>query len=339
MNTLADKLNQPLTIGNRIIPNRLIMAPMAGLTHVALRTLVRQYGGCGLYFTEMCAAGRVPFENRAVSPVFRWEDTEREFLVCQIVGADPAVMASAARRIESEGLFGVDINFGCSAAAILKKKAGAAVIDEPKRSEAIVKAVRDAVSIPVLVKFRTGRSDNPAIAEDLAKRFEGAGADALVFHPRVTPDRRSRPPKWQYISRVKNAVSIPVFGNGEVFEKEDAERMLESTGCTGISLGRIVAARPWVFAQWTGNMAAGPDIYRQTGHCMTDLIYSFFDPETAEKRFRKWAVFFSASFKFGHSFLLMLCRQKTPEEIHFAIDAFFDQSPPVCKRPNLNLFR
>lgn len=336
---LDTRLNRPLCIGNKTISNRLIMAPMAGLTHVALRSLVRQYGGCGLYYTEMCMAKTVPMENRAISTIFKWDDAERDTLVCQIVGGDPDVMAEAARRIEAEGLFGVDINFGCAVAVICKQNAGAALLRDPNRATAIVKAVRGAVSIPVLVKYRTGWSGDPAPAVDLAKRFEDAGADALTFHPRVAPDRRSRPPKWAHIGRIRDVVAIPVFGNGEVFEAGDAVRMIESTGCQGISLGRIAAARPWIFAKWTKGLVPGPDIYRQSGHMMTDFLYACFDPVMAGKRFRKWAMFFSASFQFGHAFCLSLCRQKTPEDIHAAMDDFFDQSPRVCARPNLNLFR
>ncbi|NOY70681.1 MAG: tRNA-dihydrouridine synthase family protein [Deltaproteobacteria bacterium] len=322
-----------------MIQNRLIMAPMAGLTHVALRSLVRQYGGCGLYFTEMCMARTLPAENRAVSPVFKWNDPELNTLVCQVAGGDPDAMAEAARRIEAEGFFGVDINFGCSVAVICKQNAGAALLKEPKQAEKIVKAVRAAVSIPVLVKYRTGWVDNPAGAVDLAKRFEDAGADALTFHPRVAPDRRSRPPKQAYLGRVVDAVQIPVFGNGEVFEADDARRMLETTGCIGVSIGRIAAAKPWVFAQWTKGYVPVPDIYRKCGHQMVELLYFYFDPITAGKRFRKWALFFSASFQFGHAFCLSLCRRKTPEGIHAAMDVFFDQSPRVNTRPNMNLFR
>jgi len=114
-------INTPLAIGNRVIPGRLVLAPMAGLTHVAFRELLDSYGGCGLMFTEMCSAKALPQENRYISPVFKWRDEELSHLVCQIFGSDADVMVAAAKRVEKEGFFGVDLNFGCSVAAICKK--------------------------------------------------------------------------------------------------------------------------------------------------------------------------------------------------------------------------
>ena len=249
---LAEYLTTPLGIGNRTITGRMVLAPMAGIGHVAFRELVAEQGGFGLLFTGMCSAKAVPHENPAVSMVFRWRSRELPYTVCQIFGADPDVMARAAQRIEQEGFFGVDLNFGCSVAAICKKGCGAALLKTPEQSVRIVAAVRKAVKIPVFVKFRTGWSDDPEFAADMAERFEDAGADALTFHPRVAPDRRNRPPKWDIITQVQQAVTIPVFGNGNLFTPEDGIRMLTQTGCQGLSLGRMAVARPWIFAQWTG---------------------------------------------------------------------------------------
>jgi hypothetical protein len=153
---LADALNQPLSIGNRTIRTRLVLAPMSMLGHVAFRELLASFGGYGLLFTEMCSAGRIPHESRHVSAYFNWRDEELSTLVCQIVGEDPATMAAAARIIEDQGFFGVDINFGCSAASICGRNCGAALLKEPSRAAQIVAAVRKTVSIPLFVKFRTG---------------------------------------------------------------------------------------------------------------------------------------------------------------------------------------
>ena len=248
---LQSILTKCLTIGNKIISNRLFLAPMAGLGHVAFRELVDHFGGAGLLFTGMCSARAVPHENPAISPVFRWRREELPRLVCQIFGPDPTSMALAARRIEEEGFFGVDLNFGCSVAAICKKGCGAQLLKTPKVAAAIVKEVREAVSIPVFVKFRTGWSNDPGFAAEMARRFQDNGADLLVFHPRVSPDRRSRPPVLEHIARVREAVSIPVFGNGNLFDRSDAVNMLTRTGCHGLSIGRMAVARPWIFASWT----------------------------------------------------------------------------------------
>ncbi len=137
---------------------------MTFLGNIAFRELLSQYGGYGLLFSEMCSAKTVPHENRFVSPCFRWRDEERSHLVCQIFGADPLEMAEAARRIEDEGLFGVDINFGCSNTTICRRNCGAALLKNPDLAAAIVAEVRGAVSFPLTVKFRTGWRDDPAIA-------------------------------------------------------------------------------------------------------------------------------------------------------------------------------
>ena len=232
---LAEYLSQPLKIGSKTINKRLVLAPMSFLGHIAFRELVSRYGGFGLLFSEMCSAKMIPIENRFVSPCFRWRDEERSWLVCQIFGADPVIMAEAARRIENEGLFGVDINFGCSNTAICRQNCGAALLKDPDLATSIVAEVRKAVSFPLTVKFRTGWQDDPKYAVRLAKRFEDAGADALTFHPRVAPDRRSRAPKWVYIGMVKQAVTIPVFGNGDVFDRSDCRRMIQETECDGVA--------------------------------------------------------------------------------------------------------
>jgi nifR3 family TIM-barrel protein len=332
-------INTPLAIGNREIPTRLILAPMSGLTHVAFRELVDRYGGCGLLATEMCSAKALPIENRYVSNVFRWRDAEASRLACQIFGSDPDTMVQAARRVEGEGFFSVDLNFGCSVAPICKKNCGAALLRTPNLAVRIVRDIRQAVSIPVTVKFRTGWEDKISPAIDLARRFEDAGADALTFHPRVAPDRRSRPPKWEYIRHIKEAVSIPVFGNGEVFTFDDCEKMLETTGCDGISLGRIAIAKPWVFAHWTGGLTPDANIYRESLLQMMDLTAAHFSPPTDIRKFKKLALYTAALFKFGHAFFTRMFRATDFIELANVINAFFDTLPEPASRPNLNLFR
>jgi len=332
-------LNRPVSIGGKIAPGRLFLAPMAGYGHVAFRELIAGYGGCGLLFSEMCSARAVPNENPLFSPVFRWRDEELPGLVCQIFGGEPDVMAAAARRVEAEGFFGVDINFGCCVAAICKQNAGAALLKTPEKAAAIVRAVRQAVSIPVSVKFRTGWTDDAATAVDHARRFEDAGADALTFHPRVAPDRRSRPPRWAYIGKVKQAVSIPVFGNGEVFEPADCLRMFSETGCDGIAIGRIALARPWVFAEWTQGYIPDADIYRCCALQMLDLLVRHYGPVTGQRRFRKWAVFFTAGFKFGHRFSAIIRSAVDLPALREEIDRIFGTPQELVARPNMNMFR
>ena len=339
MNDLISRLNDPVRIRGSVVYPRLFMAPMAGLTHVAFRELAAEYGGYGLMFTEMCSAKALPSENPRVSAVFRWRARELPHLVCQIFGADPARMARAAGRIESEGFFGVDINMGCSVAAICKQGAGAALLREPDRAAEVVSAVRKAVSIPVSVKFRTGWQDAPEPAVDLARRLAAAGADALTFHPRVAPDRRSRPPKWDYIRAVKQAVDIPVFGNGEVFSQDDCLRMLADTGCDGVAIGRMALARPWIFAQWTRGFVPSAEIYPHCAHRMLDVLEKYCEPVNALRRYKKWLVYFAANFTYGHRFATLVKGAADIPAAHRAVDAFFQSDPGRSRTPNMNLFR
>ncbi len=339
MTDLRALVDRPLAVGGRTLPNRLVLAPMSGLGHVAFRELLEAFGGCGLMFSEMCAAGRVPGENRHTSPCFRWRDKEAGRLVVQIVGTAPEAMARAARRIEAEGLFGVDVNFGCSAAAIRKRHGGAEVLKTPGLAIRIIREVRRAVSCPLFVKYRTGWADDPAAAVELARRFEAEGADGLTFHPRVAPDRRSRPPRWAYIARVKAAVSIPVFGNGNVFSEADCLRMFRETGCDGVALGRIAVARPWIFAQFSAGLHPGEGTYRGTARRHLDLLGRHFDPAAALGRFKRFSLYFSANFRFGHTLHSRIQSAGSLEEARGALDRFFRDGAERTAAPNLSLFR
>ncbi len=336
---LPTYLNRPLTVGGRRIRGRLALAPMTYLGNVAFRELLAGFGGYGLLFSEMCSAKRLPRENPAASAFFRWRPRELPHLVCQIFGAEPEVMAAAAARVAREGFFGVDINLGCSVSAICRQNCGAALLREPARAAAIVAAVRRSVSIPLFVKYRTGWRDDPAAAVDLARRFEDAGADALTFHPRVAPDRRARPPKWDYIRQVKAAVAIPVFGNGNVFDAEDCRRMIATTGCDGVMIGRMAIARPWIFAQIADGLQPGPEVFGRAGLEMVRLLGRHFDPERALRRLKRWAPYFCANYPFGHTLCSRLINRDCLAAAVDCLREFFDGDPAPLARPNMNFMR
>ena len=337
-NELSKLLDNPLKIGGKYIKNRLAFAPMTMLGNVAFRELLASYGGYGLLFSEMCNAARIPTENPKVSGYFRWREQERSHLVFQIFGSNPHKMAIAARRIEHEGFFGVDINFGCSANSICRQNGGAALLKDPTHALKIVSAVRKAVSIPVLVKFRTGWKDDPTIPVDLAKRFEDAGADALTFHPRVSPDRRARQPRWEYIGLVKNAVTIPVFGNGNIFDAKDCMKMLETTGCDGVAIGRLAVAKPWIFSEFSGHMIPDPGIYHQTAMKLTQLIETHYDRHMGLRRFKKFALYFSGNFQFGNTLYNKIRHAECMDEIRGIITDFFKNPVTINSRPNMIFF-
>lgn len=336
---LPTLLNHPLPIGSTTIERRVVLAPMTLLGHIAFRELIAGFGGYGLLFSEMCSARRIPDEIPEKSAYFCWRKAEKNRLVIQIFGSDPQKMANAARIVEDNGLFGVDLNFGCSVATICKQKCGAALLKTPDQAARIVEAVRGSVSIPLFVKFRTGWTDDPAIPAALAQCFESAGADALTFHPRVAPDRRSRPPRWDYIRQVKSTVSIPVFGNGNVFDATDCLKMFETTGCDGVAIGRMAIARPWLMAQMTGLLNPDEGIYRRTAFDMLDLMEKHFNHRRALRRYKKFASYYSANFKFAHSFFKEIGNAKDTDDLRGRLDSFFSKDPQTIKRPNMNFFQ
>lgn len=335
---LSSLLNSPLQIGAQIISNRLVFAPMAYVGNIAQRALVDHYGGCGLFFSEMCSSCRIPHERPEHSLFYTWRNEERERLVVQIVGNDKKKMADAARRVEAAGLFGVDINMGCSTKAICSIGAGAALLKDPESALAVIEAVRAAVRFPVMVKYRIGWKDDPEAAVQMAKRFEALGVDALTFHPRVAPDKRTRPPKWEYIGLVKQEVKIPVFGNGNVFSREDCFKMMTTTGCDGVSLGRIAIAQPWVFSAWTQGVSLNTTVYADALNNLSEMMENYFPAAQALRRFRRMAEYFCTNFRFGHSLYKGIFAAKNMEEIRTALKAFFSRPLDLALYPNLNLF-
>ena len=340
MNTsLPELLGRPLSVGGREITNRLVLAPMTYLGHVAFRHLLDEMGGCGLLFSEMCSAARIPHENRHKSSYFRWRDEEAGRLVVQILGSDPERMAVAAERIESEGLFGVDINLGCSIKEICKYNQGAALLKDPSAAARLVARIRRAVNCPLFVKFRTGWQDDPRLPVDLARRLEDAGADALTFHPRVAPDVRNRPAKWEYIASVKAAVGIPVFGNGDVFDADGCLRMLQTTGCDGVALARIAIARPWSFAQWTGGNTFPKQVYLDTVLRLIELLEHYFDAVRALRRFKRYGAYLAANFAFGNTLFNGIRNADDMAAARQVAIDFLHGGPSLLKRPNMNFLR
>jgi tRNA-dihydrouridine synthase B len=333
---LSALLGYPLKIGKKIIKKRLALAPMTMLGNVAFRELLASFGGYGLLFSEMCNAKRLPTENPRASGYFRWREEEKAHLVFQIFGSEPHIMATAAQRIENEGFFGVDINFGCSANSICRQHCGAAILKDPNLAVKIVSSVRNAVSIPLFVKFRTGWKDDPMIPVGLAKRFENAGADALTFHPRVSPDRRARLPKWEYIGFVKNAVSIPVFGNGNIFDIKDCLTMMKTTGCDGVAIGRLAVAKPWIFAEFADRFIPDTGIYLQSALKLTELIEKHYDHHMGLRRFKKFALYFSGNFRFGNTLYTRINNAEYMDEIREIVKDFFKIPATPYLRPNMN---
>jgi tRNA-dihydrouridine synthase B len=228
------------------IETPVFLAPMAGLTDKPFRQVCKSFGA-GVVYTEFVSSEGIVRENDRTLDYMRFDDKERPIGV-QIFGHDPEVLARSARFIE-ENLKPdiIDLNFGCPVAKVVKRGAGAAVMKDLDQLEKIAKWVARAVSTPVTAKIRAGWDKGHIVAAEAARRLEGAGVSLVTVHPRTAKQQYGGTADWRIIAEVKQAVNIPVIGNGDIRSPEDAKRMLEETQCDGIMIGRAATGRPWIF--------------------------------------------------------------------------------------------
>jgi tRNA-dihydrouridine synthase B len=232
-----------------------VLAPMAGVTDTRFRRVIRGLGGCGLLMTEFTSSeGITRSANKTLRYLYFQEDEHP--IAAQLFGANPQVMADAARMVEDLGYDAVDINLGCPAKKVVKCGGSGLLRDLPLLGE-IFRAVRGAVRIPLTVKLRAGWDENSIVAVDVAKLAVDCGVEALAVHPRTREQGYSGRADWNLIAAVKQAVKIPVIGNGDVNTPEDAERMVAETGCDAVMIGRAAATNPWIFSQMAQHAATG----------------------------------------------------------------------------------
>ena len=243
-----------MKIGRVDLPSPFAVAPMAGMTDTAFRRLVKRHGGCGLVVTEMVSSeGLVRGIDRTLEYA---EYTEEERPVSiQIFGGDPQKMAEAAQIVEGMGADIVDVNMGCPVPKIAKHNAGCSLMREPAHAASVVRAMADAVKIPVTVKMRAGWNDVERNAPTLARMVENAGAAAIAVHGRTAAQSYTGTADWQLVAEIADALSIPVFGSGDCVEPQQVvERM--RAGVEGVLVGRGVLRNPWILAQ-AADLAAG----------------------------------------------------------------------------------
>ena len=236
-----------MNIGPLHLENPVILAPLAGITNLPFRLLAKE-AGCGLVTSEMVSADGLVHGARNAFDLLRSLPAEKPLAV-QLFGSDPAVMAEAAAIVEGSGADLLDINFGCAVKKVIKTGSGAALMRTPQRAEALLRAVRQAVRIPLTIKIRSGWDGSGRQALALGEIAEACGVNAVTLHPRTASQKFSGRADWGVITALKRHLSIPVIGNGDITCADDAARMLSETGCDAVMVGRQAIGYPRIFTE------------------------------------------------------------------------------------------
>jgi nifR3 family TIM-barrel protein len=236
------------SIGNVRIAPATVLAPMAGVTDTVFRRFIKNLGGCGLIMTEFTSADGLLRDQRVRGRYLHFYEDEHP-ISAQLFGSNPQVLADAARLVEDVGFDLVDLNLGCPAKKVVKCNGGSGLLRDLPLIREIFEAVRKAVKIPFTVKFRAGWNDDEIVCVELARMAEDCGLGAVALHARTREQGYSGNARWEWIASVKQAVKIPVIGNGDIRSPEDACAMVAQTGCDAVMIGRMAPANPWIFRQ------------------------------------------------------------------------------------------
>jgi len=277
----------PVQLGPVRVDPPLWLAPMAGVTDRDFRLIVRRIGGVGVVSMEFISSRAIVSGNKHTRELMAYSPEERP-LAIQIYGSDAVAMREAALVVQDLGADICDINMGCPANKVLKGCAGAALMGDPKLAERIIKTCRDVLTIPLTVKFRLGLDDSRRNYIELGKICEANGVQAVAMHARTARQMFNGEADWSHLARLKEALSIPVIGNGDVRQPEDAVRLLAATGCDGVMVGRGATLNPWIFRQIAARISGGA-YSEPTLADRRDLILGHFRL-VAERESSRWAM-------------------------------------------------
>lgn len=310
-----------LRIGNVELPNNLILAPMAGVTDQPFRLLCREQG-CGLLVTEMVSAKAILYKNRNTKELLEVSPGERPIAV-QLFGSDPQIVSDMAHQIEDGPYDIIDLNMGCPVPKVVNNGEGSALMKNPKLVEELLSSLVKKVHKPVTVKFRKGFDDNSINAVEIAKIAEACGVSAVAVHGRTREQYYSGKADWEIIRQVKEAVKIPVIGNGDIFTPEDAGRMLSETGCDGLMIARGARGNPWIFKRINHYLETGEVLPvpgpKEVGHMMlrhADLQAELKGENIGMKEMRKHIAWYTAGLPHSAAIRRECNELETLEELH-----------------------
>lgn len=318
---------QAIQIRNLLIDPPLLLAPMAGLTHSALRRIMIAFGGVGLLSTEMLSARRLPTENPRISPYLI--RTERESpLSYQLLTSTDKEIGRAIDSLHALKADAVDLNMGCPSPAVSKFGAGVMLMERPDEARRIVAEARKLTALPLSAKIRLGSDADSGKLKTFCSMLEGEGVDMLTVHARFKHEPFARNPRWAYIAEIKECIKIPVIANGGVFSIEDAEKCLRVSGADGLMLGRGAVIRPWLFAEIARSVFGGditervvslPDVYA----AFLEALNADYRPVYRLGRLKEFTHYFARNYKFGHSLASRVQSSSSMDEARERAGTFF----------------